>query len=128
MKLNAIGLLCADIEKSLAFYRMLGVAFGEYDPDEGHYSADIGGGIRLMLDSHQVAEMFVQDFAAPQGNDLITLAVEFDEPAAVDEAFTALTGAGHAAVREPFEAFWGQRYVTVADPDGNPVDLYATSA
>ncbi|MFL6036949.1 MAG: glyoxalase, partial [Gaiellaceae bacterium] len=26
---------------------------------------------------------------------------------------------------EPFDAFWGQRYATVVDPDGNAVDLFA---
>ncbi|MGB5655838.1 MAG: glyoxalase, partial [Acidimicrobiia bacterium] len=27
--------------------------------------------------------------------------------------------------RAPFDAFWGQRYATVLDPDGNGVDLFA---
>ena len=26
---------------------------------------------------------------------------------------------------EPFDAFWGQRYAQVKDPDGNPVDIFA---
>ena len=26
---------------------------------------------------------------------------------------------------EPWDAFWGQRYATVLDPDGNSVDLFA---
>jgi uncharacterized glyoxalase superfamily protein PhnB len=56
-----------------------------------------------------------------------TLAVEFDMPADVDEAFAKMVGAGHASIREPFDAFWGQRYATVADPDGNHVDLYAAA-
>lgn len=25
----------------------------------------------------------------------------------------------------PSDAFWGQRYATVHDPDGNPIDLFA---
>ena len=33
--------------------------------------------------------------------------------------------AGHRVVKEPYDAFWGQRYATVHDPDGNAVDLYA---
>ena len=33
--------------------------------------------------------------------------------------------AGHRGHLEPFDAFWGQRYATVLDPDGNGVDLYA---
>ena len=32
-----------------------------------------------------------------------------------------------AAKLEPFDAFWGQRYATVLDPDGNAVDLFAPS-
>ncbi len=127
MKLNAIGILCADIAKSLEFYRMLGIPFAEFTPDEGHYSAEIGDGIRLMLDTHEVAASFIKGFATPQGNDLISLAVEFDEPADVDAAFNAITTAGYSAVRQPFDAFWGQRCATVCDPDGNAVDLYATS-
>ena len=125
MHLNAIGILCSDIEASLRFYRMLGVAFPDLDPDEGHYDADLGNGMRLMLDTHEIAQSFITDFTPPTGNDLITLAVECDSPEAVDQAFATITEAGFEAVRPPFDAFWGQRYATVADPDGNSVDLYA---
>ena len=33
--------------------------------------------------------------------------------------------AGHRSHLAPFDAFWGQRYATLLDPDGNPVDLFA---
>jgi uncharacterized glyoxalase superfamily protein PhnB len=33
--------------------------------------------------------------------------------------------AGFSAKLEPFDAFWGQRYATLIDPDGNLVDLFA---
>ena len=125
MQLNALGILCADVSASLSFYRMIGVPFPAYDPDEGHYSADLGNGFKLMLDTHQIAEQFIDDFTPPTGNDVMTLAVELDVPADVDDLFTGIVAAGHRAVRQPFDAFWGQRYATVADPDGNLVDLYA---
>lgn len=125
MRLNAIGLLCADLAASLSFYRSLGVPFDDFDPEIGHYSAALGDDVRLMLDSHEVAASFIDEFSAPTGNDLMTLAVEFDSPPAVDDAFRRLTEAGSPAVRAPFDAFWGQRYASVADPDGNQVDLYA---
>ena len=140
MRLNAFGILCADVAASLEFYRLLGVEFPEYEPEVGHYSAELGGGIRLMLDSHEVARSFIEDFVVPTGNDLMTLAVEFDTPAQVDTAFAgiraagglpALAGfagivaAGYRPIPDPFDAFWGQRYATVSDPDGNQVDLYA---
>jgi uncharacterized glyoxalase superfamily protein PhnB len=126
MELNAIGIACSDVAASLAFYRMLGVDLPEFDPDTGHYDTDLSGGIRLMLDSEAVMASFIDDYTRPTGNDRITLAVEYDTPVGVDVAFAQLVAAGHDAVREPFDAFWGQRYATVADPDGNHVDLYAT--
>jgi len=126
MRLNAFGILCADLEASVTFYRSLGVGFPDYDPEVGHYDAELGGGVRLMLDSHAVAEMFIDDFAAPGKNGVIGLAVEFDAPEQVDAAFERLTATGAPGVRAPFDAFWGQRYATVEDPDGNGVDLYAS--
>jgi uncharacterized glyoxalase superfamily protein PhnB len=125
MELNAIGIVCTDIAASLGFYRMLGVNLPDFDPGTGHYEADLGGGMRLMLDSEAVMASFTDGYTRPTGNDRISFAVECDTPTAVDAAFAELGSAGHAAIREPFDAFWGQRYATVADPDGNHVDLYA---
>lgn len=127
MRLNAFGIICSDIEASLGFYRMLGVALPEYEPGLGHYEAELGGGVRLMLDSHEVVGSFVEDFTPPVGNDIMSLAVELDTPVEVDSAFASIEAAGYATVRRPFDAFWGQRYAMVADPDGNQVDLYAAS-
>jgi hypothetical protein len=33
--------------------------------------------------------------------------------------------AGYDGHKEPWDAFWGQRYAIVHDPDGNTVDLFA---
>jgi len=33
-----------------------------------------------------------------------------------------------AESEEPWDAFWGQRYAIVRDPDGNGVDLFAPLA
>ena len=46
-------------------------------------------------------------------------------PELVSEATGRLVEAGYRSHVQPFDAFWGQRYATVLDPDGNPVDLYA---
>jgi len=132
MHLNAIGLICGDLERSLLFYRMLGVPLDDFDPETGHYEGDLGGGVKLMLDSEAVMASFIEGFTTPTGNDRISLAVECQTPKDVDETFALVTGQGFEGVREPFDAFWGQRYAfwgqryaTVADPDGNDVDIYA---
>jgi len=128
MHLNAVGIICSDLERSVAFYRALSVSLPEYDPVIGHYEAHIGDGVRLMLDSEAVMASFIDGFTTPTGNDRMSLAVECEAPADVDAAYALITGEGFSGVTEPFDAFWGQRYATVADPDGNHVDLYAALA
>ena len=44
----------------------------------------------------------------------------------VDRVYGDVTTAGHAGHKEPWDAFWGQRYAQVRDPDGNIVDLFAS--
>jgi uncharacterized glyoxalase superfamily protein PhnB len=39
--------------------------------------------------------------------------------------YAELTAAGVTGLQEPFDAPWGMRYATVADPSGNGIDLYA---
>jgi uncharacterized glyoxalase superfamily protein PhnB len=36
-----------------------------------------------------------------------------------------VTQAGFRSKKEPWDAFWGQRYAQVIDPDDNVVDLFA---
>jgi catechol 2,3-dioxygenase-like lactoylglutathione lyase family enzyme len=127
MKLNAISIVCADIQRSLTFYRRLGVELPEFDPEDGHYEATIAAGFRLMLDSHDLMRQFVDDFVPPTGNEVVGLAVECESPAEVDSTHHQLVATGIESVREPWDAFWGQRYASVKDPDGNQVDLYAAN-
>ncbi len=43
----------------------------------------------------------------------------------VDAAVAGVRAAGFKVVKEPWDAFWGQRYAIVADPDGYLVDVFA---
>jgi uncharacterized glyoxalase superfamily protein PhnB len=62
---------------------------------------------------------------SPPRDGRISLAFQCDSPAEVDAMYKKITEAGHEGHVEPFDAFWGQRYAVVHDPDGNSVDLYA---
>jgi uncharacterized glyoxalase superfamily protein PhnB len=53
------------------------------------------------------------------------LAFKCDSPAAVDALYHTVVQAGYAGHKEPWDAFWGQRYAVVEDPDGNLIDLFA---
>ncbi|MBO0703354.1 MAG: VOC family protein, partial [Candidatus Dormibacteraeota bacterium] len=86
------------------------------------------GGLRLMLDTREEIEKFNPAWSAPQGSARASFAFDCGSPGAVDEAFRELVAAGAAAVLEPWDAFWGQRYATVLDPDGNGIDLFAAQS
>ena len=53
------------------------------------------------------------------------LAFKCGSPAEVDEVYARITAAGYKGRKAPWDAFWGQRYAVVEDPDGNGVDLFA---
>ncbi|HEV8461291.1 MAG TPA: VOC family protein [Gaiellaceae bacterium] len=121
--LNAIGITVADMGRSIAFYRLLGLDVPE-TPDEGHVDAFLPNGVRLMLDSEEVVRSFLPDWQRVDGNQ-IALALECSSPAEVDEIYARVTGAGFPGEKEPWDAFWGQRYAILPDPDGVVVNLYA---
>ena len=124
---DAIGIVASDMAKSLAFYRLVGLDIPEGAESEGHVEVTLAGGFRVMFDSVEIIRSF-SDYEAPSGGRGVAFAFRCASPAEVDATFAAVTGAGYAAKVEPFDAPWGQRYATVLDPDGNPVDLYAALA
>ena len=121
-ELNAIGIVSSDLGRSIAFYRLLGVELPE--DGEGHIEAELPSGVRLMLDSEDVIRSFRPDWTREAGNQL-ALAFECSGAQEVDELYERVTSAGFDAEKEPWDAFWGQRYAQLRDPDGVPVDLFA---
>lgn len=120
--LNAFGIVSADIPRSIAFYRLLGVEFPE--ETEGHIEATLPNGVRFMLDDEAVVRSFRPDWTRATGNQL-GLAFECSNATEVDDVYGRVVGAGFEGEKEPFDAVWGQRYAQLRDPDGTPVDLFA---
>lgn len=122
-RLDAVGIVVSNLDNAIAFYRMLGAPF----PDAGgedHVEAVLPSGLRLMLDSESVVKSFDADWVRPVGQS-IGLAFLCANAADVDATYAALLAAGHRGKLEPWDAFWGQRYAQVYDPDGHSVDLFA---
>ena len=122
-ELNAIGIVSSNLRASIAFYRLLGVDFPE--GGEGHIEATLPSGLRFMLDAEDVVKSFRPDWTRETGNQL-ALAFECASPAEVDELYEQVTAAGLVGEKEPWDAVWGQRYAQLSDPDGVPVDLFAS--
>ena len=62
---------------------------------------------------------------APVGNSRVSLQFTCSSPAEVDETYKKLIAAGHQSFKEPWDAFWGQRFAQVLDPDGNNIGFFA---
>ncbi len=127
-RFDAIGLVVSDMAASVAFYRRLGFAFPEGSEGEPHAEAALPGGLRLMLDTEETVRSFLPRWQPPTGDGRHSLALRCESPAEVDAVYEALVTAGCHGELKPWDAFWGQRYASVQDPDGNGVDLFAPLA
>jgi catechol 2,3-dioxygenase-like lactoylglutathione lyase family enzyme len=121
-RLDMVGLVVDDVERSLAFYRRLGL---EAPGGEDHVEATLPGGLRFAWDTVETIRSFDPDWEPPAGGQQIGLAFLVDSPDEVDSLYAELADAGAGGHKEPWDAFWGQRYAQVKDPDGNVVDLFA---
>jgi uncharacterized glyoxalase superfamily protein PhnB len=124
MKLDAIGIIVSDMGNALPFYRMLGLPIAEGAEAEDHVECALPSGLRLMWDTEALVHSFDPEWASPVGQ-RVGLAFLCDSPAEVDATYARLIDAGYHGHKEPWDAFWGQRYAQVHDPDGTVVDLFA---
>ncbi|GAA4813382.1 VOC family protein [Streptomyces ziwulingensis] len=124
-RFDAIGLVVSDMAASVTFYRRLGFPFPEGSEEAPHAEAGLPGGIRLLLDTEETVRSFLPGWRPPSGAGRASLALCCDTPEEVDALYGELTGAGCHGELKPWDAFWGQRYAIVHDPDGNGVDLFA---
>ena len=123
-QLNAIGIVSSDLARTVAFYRALGIELPDAEGGDGHLDAFLPSGVRFMVDTEDVVRSFNPEWTRATGNQL-GLAFECASAAEVDDTYARVVAAGYHGEKEPWDAFWGQRYAQLRDPDGVPVDLYA---
>ncbi|WP_107658798.1 VOC family protein [Nocardia suismassiliense] len=124
-QLDVIGIVVTDMSASVAFYRRLGLDFPAGSEDAPHAEAALPNGFRLALDTEATIKSFHTDWEPPSSAGRIGLAFRCADPDEVDSVYAALVEAGYHGEMKPWDAFWGQRYAVVLDPDDNGIDLYA---
>ena len=124
-RLDLVGLVVEDMARSLAFYRRLGFDLPPEADGEPHVEATLAGGLRVAWDTVDTIHSFDPGWTPPSGGHRISLAFACDDAADVDATYRTLVDAGYEGHLEPWDAFWGQRYAIVLDPDGTSVDLFA---
>ncbi len=120
---KVIGIVVRDMAASVGFYQKLGLPFPSEIDD--HMTAELPSGISIMLDTVEVIHSFDPTWTAPMGGQAIGLGFHFDTPAEVDATFESLVSEGYKGAKAPWNAFWGQRYAQIKDPDGNVIDLFS---
>lgn len=123
-RLDLIGLIVRDMAASLKFYRLLGLDIPAEMDNEGHVEVTLPGGLRFAWDTVEIVMSFSDSWEEPVGHRM-GIAFLCDNPAEVDALYEKVTAAGYQSHKPPWDAFWGQRYAQVKDPDGNIVDLFA---
>jgi catechol 2,3-dioxygenase-like lactoylglutathione lyase family enzyme len=124
-QLDMVGIVVTDMGRSLAFYRALGMDLPEDADDQPHVEVTLPNGLRVGWDTVETIRSFDPDYQAPAGGPRMGLAFRLDSAAEVDATYEKLVAAGYEGHKAPWDAFWGQRYTVIHDPDGNGVDLFA---
>jgi uncharacterized glyoxalase superfamily protein PhnB len=119
-----VGMVAKDMAATLKFYRTLGLDIPANVDSEPHVEYVTPGGFRIAWDALSMIKDINPDWVEPVGQRL-SLAIRCDSPAEVNTLHEKLVKIGYTSHRAPWDAFWGQRYAVVDDPDGNHVDLFA---
>lgn len=123
MKLDMVGIIVEDTKQAITFYKTLGF---EVNGDEnGDYVELINDGVRISLNTKKMIEG-VYGFVPIHAGDKIELAFSVEEASKVDEVCDKMKQAGYEIVKEPWDAFWGQRYCIIKDMDQNLLSIFAT--
>ncbi|WP_336081085.1 VOC family protein [Nocardia sp. SSK8] len=124
-QLDVLSIVVSDMAASVTFYRRLGLVFPDGAETAPHTEAPLGGGLRLALDTEEVIASFAPGWQPPTGHGRTGIAFRCADPAEVDKLWAELVAEGYHGELAPWDAVWGQRYATLADPDGQGIDLYA---
>jgi catechol 2,3-dioxygenase-like lactoylglutathione lyase family enzyme len=121
---DMIGLVVHDLERSLAFYRLLGLDPPIPAKGEGFVEVTSPNGYRISWNSVAMVKGIDPTWSEPHGQRM-ELAFKCDDAAEVDATYARVLAAGNIGHKAPWDAFWGQRYAIVNDPDGNHVSIFA---
>lgn len=121
MKLDMIGIITNNMEKSIDFYQLLDFNVTE---NRGSYVELNNDGVRISLNTVELVAG-VYDVTPRLTGERIELAFLCENSAAVDMYVARVQDHGYSIHKAPWDAFWGQHYAVIVDPDGNLLSLFA---
>ena len=125
--LHTVGVVVRDMPKALAFYRALGLDIPAGENHSPHVEFVGPAGYAIGFVTEVMVRQTDPDWTDGFGRRM-NLQFCFGSPAEVDAAHARLVAAGYENYKAPWDAFWGQRFARVIDPDANVVNLFAPLA
>jgi uncharacterized glyoxalase superfamily protein PhnB len=121
---DMVGIVVRDMAAALDFYRLLGLEIPTGVEGEPFVEVITPNGYRISWNTEAMIKSIDPEWVEPVGQRL-SLAFKCDSPAEVDALYGRIVERGYKGHKEPWDAFWGQRYAVVVDPDGTNVELFA---
>jgi catechol 2,3-dioxygenase-like lactoylglutathione lyase family enzyme len=122
LQLYMVGLSVQDMEKSLEFYRRLGVAVPQESEGQPHIEVKMQGEFTLFFDTRNIPrEQPAANGAAEKPR--VIFEYYLKTQAAVKAKYAELIGYGYQSYRSPFIFSNGMCFALVDDPDGNTILL-----
>jgi uncharacterized glyoxalase superfamily protein PhnB len=120
-----VHLTVRDMDAAIDFYRLCGLAVPEPVGGGSHAEIELGGGVHLALSTEALTRRYDPGWRAPNPPPGSALQFQLESRDAVDELYARLIAAGYHGHLPPADAFWGNRYAEVDDPDGNIVGFHS---
>jgi catechol 2,3-dioxygenase-like lactoylglutathione lyase family enzyme len=124
IKLQTVGIVVNNMGETLRFYRTLGLPISQDLDNNPNVDYEMPNGITLGFITLKLAKMSDPKFKKPKGQSM-NLQFLVTRPELVDSTYNKLVDAGYKSYAEPWDAFWGQRFARVEDPNGHVVNIYA---
>lgn len=119
--LGIVGMIVHDLQRSLDFYRTLGLAIPDHVTGD-NFRMTLPTGQVFFWDADTIVRSFDPDWRPATGSRRIVLEFGFATPEAVDAKYTEMVDAGHPSYLSVRDLF-GARYAVIVDPDGNQISL-----
>lgn len=124
MRFASVRIVTDDVDRLAAFYeRLLGSAPDRPAPVFAAFRGTTG---TLAISTRDAVGAALAPVVEPRGNRSVILEFQVDRPDEVDAAFARLRDGFEDVVQEPATMPWGNRSFLVLDPDGSPLNVFAT--
>jgi catechol 2,3-dioxygenase-like lactoylglutathione lyase family enzyme len=124
IQLAMVGLVVADMRRSLDFYRSLGLEIPEEENAKRFVMHRMASGVTLFFDTVFFPTNDPERRPAEAGRYNVSLEFYAGTRDAVDETYQRLTSLGYAGRKAPWKST-GPYAAIVEDPDGNPILITA---